>query len=46
MNETVILTEEEQRARKRRNLLIALSIAGFVVLVFMVTLSRIGATMP
>jgi hypothetical protein len=45
MSDTVTLTQEEQRARRRRNLWIAFAIAAFVVLVFLVTLSRIGATL-
>jgi cytochrome c-type biogenesis protein CcmE len=45
MNDTVILTPEEQRARKRRNLWIALSILAFVALVFLVTLARVGASL-
>lgn len=39
---SVILTPEELAARKRRNLWIALSIAAFVVLVFAITLTKIG----
>lgn len=40
MNETVILTPEQERARKRRNLWLALSIAAFVVLVFFISISK------
>lgn len=43
MNEPVVLTPEELAARKRRNLWIALSIAAFVVLVFLITLAKLKA---
>ena len=42
MNETVQLTPEQTRARKRRNVMLALSIAAFMLLVFLITVSRIG----
>jgi len=35
---------EEQKRRKQRNLAIALSLAGFIILVFTVTVLRLGAT--
>jgi hypothetical protein len=41
VNETVILTPEELKARKRRNLWIAFSIAAFVVLVFLITMAKV-----
>lgn len=40
---TVTLTPEELRARKRRNLWIALSIGAFVVLVFLITIAKLKA---
>jgi hypothetical protein len=40
---TITLTPEQQKARKRRNLWIALSIAAFVVLVFLITLTKLQA---
>lgn len=43
MSEPVILTPEELKARKRRNLWIALSIGAFVLLVFLITLTRLQA---
>jgi hypothetical protein len=43
---SVIMTPEEQAARKRRNVWIALSIAAFVVLVFAITLTKLQAGMP
>ncbi len=43
MNETVILTPEQETARKRRNMWLALSIAGFMVLVFLITISKLQA---
>lgn len=43
MNETVILTPEEQKARKRRNMWLALSIGAFIVLVFAITVSKMQA---
>ena len=38
--EFVELTPEQKSARKRRNVMLALSIAGFMVLVFLITLAR------
>jgi len=40
---TVTLTPEEQKARKRRNLWIALAVAAFVILVFLITLTKLQA---
>ena len=45
MNDEIILTPEQVRARGRRNLVIALSIIAFVVLVFFVTMARMSANM-
>jgi hypothetical protein len=42
-DQPVVLTPEEVAARKRRNLWLALSIAGFVLLVFFITLARLKA---
>ncbi len=42
MNETVTLTPEQVRARKRRNLWLALSIGAFVLLVFFITMAKLG----
>lgn len=39
----VALTPAETAAQKRRNLWLALSIAGFVLLVFFITLARLKA---
>lgn len=38
------LTPEEQKKRKERNLAIALSLGGFVILIFVVTVLRIGGS--
>jgi hypothetical protein len=47
MNEpVVILTPDEVRARKRRNLWIALAITGFVLLVFAITIAKLKAGQP
>lgn len=43
MNEEITLTPEQVRARSRRNLVIALCIFAFVVLVFFVTIARMHA---
>ncbi len=40
----VILTPEEQKARKRRNVWMAIAIAAFVVLVFAITLTQMQAS--
>ncbi len=40
--ETVALTPEQLKARKRRNVWIALSITAFIVLVFLITMVRVG----
>ncbi len=45
MTDGIILTPEQVRARKRRNLVIGLSIVAFVVLVFFVTMARMTANM-
>ena len=39
----VKLTDEQVRARKRRNVAIALGLLGFIALVYLVTLSRMSA---
>jgi len=38
---SVILTPDELAARKRRNLWIAVAIAAFVVLVFLITMVKV-----
>ena len=43
MNETVTLTPEELKARKRRNMWLALSLAAFILLVFAITVSKMQA---
>ncbi|MFT3729660.1 MAG: hypothetical protein QM759_17695 [Terricaulis sp.] len=43
MNDVVTLTPQEQAARKRRNMIIALSVVGFVVLVFAITIAQMAA---
>jgi hypothetical protein len=45
MSDGITLTPEQVRARKRRNLVIGLSIVAFVVLVFFVTMARMSANM-
>jgi len=44
MNETVQLTPDQLRARKRRNMMLALSIGAFMLLVFLITVARLGAS--
>ncbi len=46
MSEPVALSPEQERARKRRNLWLAVSIAAFVVLVFAITLAKYKAGAP
>ncbi len=41
MDDGVKLTPEQEKARKRRNLLLAFSIGAFVVLVFFITMAKI-----
>jgi hypothetical protein len=36
--EFVTLTTEQERARKRRNVMLALAVGGFMLLVFLITL--------
>lgn len=43
---SIILTPEEAAARKRRNVWIALSIAAFIVLVFLITMTKLQAGAP
>ena len=38
------LTPEEQKKRQQRNIVLALSIIGFVVIVFLVTILRLGGS--
>lgn len=42
-DETVTLSPEELKARKRRNVWIALSITAFVLLVFFITIAKLQA---
>lgn len=41
--EAVELTPEQIKARGRRNIWIALSVGGFMLLVFLITLAKLGA---
>lgn len=41
-SETVVLTQAQQNARKKRGILLALALFGFVILVFVITLVRLG----
>jgi len=45
VSEPVIMTPDELKARKRRNLWIALSVAAFVLLVFLITVTKLKAGM-
>lgn len=40
MNDVVILTPEQQAARKRRNMIIAFAVLAFVLLVFAITIAQ------
>lgn len=40
---TVVLSPEQEKARSRRNIVIALSLFAFVALVFVVTMVRLSA---
>jgi hypothetical protein len=44
--ETITLTPEQLRARKRRNMWIALAVGAFVVLVFFITIAKLRAGQP
>ena len=39
--DTITLTPEQERARKRRNLMLAVSIAAFMALVFFITMAQL-----
>ena len=41
-NDGLVLTEKQVEARKKRNIAIGLSLLAFVVLVFVVTVVRLG----
>lgn len=41
MNQPLIMTPEELKARKRRNMWLAMSIVGFIVLVFAITMAKL-----
>jgi uncharacterized membrane protein (DUF485 family) len=43
MTTPVIMTPDELRARKRRNLWLALAIVTFVLLVFFITIAKLQA---
>jgi hypothetical protein len=43
MSGPIIMTPDELKARKRRNLWIALSVAAFVLLIFLITLAQLKA---
>jgi hypothetical protein len=43
VKETVSLTPEQQKARRRRNVWIALAVGGFMALVFAITLAQMNA---
>jgi hypothetical protein len=43
MSGPVIMTPEELKARKRRNLWIALLVAAFMLLIFLITVAQIQA---
>ncbi|MBL8549215.1 MAG: hypothetical protein JNJ73_04475 [Hyphomonadaceae bacterium] len=43
MTDFVRLTPEQERARKRRNLMLALALVGFIALVFIITLAKLKA---
>jgi hypothetical protein len=43
VNETVTLTQDELKARKRRNFWIGLAVGGFMALVFAITLAQMQA---
>jgi len=38
------LTPQEQKKRQQRNIVLALSIVGFVLIVFLVTILRLGGS--
>lgn len=39
----IVLTPEQQRSRRNRNIAIGLAIGLFVILIFIVTLAKLGA---
>ncbi|WP_395645515.1 hypothetical protein [Terricaulis sp.] len=39
----LIMTPDELKARKRRNMWLGLAIAGFMLLVFAITMAKVGA---
>lgn len=46
VTETVTLTPEQEKARKRRNLWLALSVGAFCALVFAITIAKMQAGAP
>lgn len=46
MSGPLIQTPDEARARKRRNLWLAVAIAAFMLLVFAITVSRLASGQP
>lgn len=43
MSESIKLTPEQEKARKRRNLWLALALAAFIALVYLITVAQLGA---
>jgi hypothetical protein len=43
MSDHLIMTPDELKARKRRNLWIALAIGAFILLVFLITIVKVKA---
>lgn len=43
MNEFIKLTPEQEKARKKRNIWIALALGAFMVLVFLITITQMKA---
>ena len=41
-DDVVKLTDDQIRARRRRNVALGLALAGFMVLIFMLTIVRLG----
>lgn len=39
----VVLTPDELKARKRRNMWLGLAVAGFILLVFAITMAKLAA---
>jgi hypothetical protein len=42
----IVLTQEQEKSRRARNIAIALALAGFMLLFYVVTIVKLGGAVP